>query len=110
VQSFENHFFRPRGGVLSGPDARYVSLGNGGLRAYDYRLASRTLATLNLEHAVRLRRLGPAARPLDLFVDVFGDAGVLGDGGRTAAAPRSPTRGSGSRRAARSSTATSAPG
>jgi hypothetical protein len=81
VQTFENHFFRPRGGVLSGPDARYVSVGNGGLRAYDYRLASRTLATLNLEHAVRVRRLGPAARPLDLFVDVFGDAGVLGDGG-----------------------------
>jgi hypothetical protein len=79
VQTFENHFFRPRGGVLSGPDARYVSVGNGGLRAYGFALAGRSLASVNVEHAVRLWRFGSADRPFDLFADAFVDAGVLRD-------------------------------
>ena len=79
VQTFENHFFRPRHGVLSGSAARYVSVGNGGLRAYDFRVAARGLASVNLEHAVRLRRFGPTARPFDVYADVFADAGVLQD-------------------------------
>jgi hypothetical protein len=82
VQTFENHFFRPLQGVLSGPDARYVSVGNGGLRAYDFRVAARSLASVNVEHAVRLRRFGPAARPFDVYLDVFADAGVLQDAPR----------------------------
>jgi hypothetical protein len=77
VQTFDNHFFRPRGGVLSGPSAHYVSVGNGGLRAYDFALAGRALATVNLEHALRLRRFGPANRPFDVYADVFADGGVL---------------------------------
>jgi hypothetical protein len=79
MQGFVNHLFRPRGGVLSGPDARYVSVGNGGLRAYDFTLAGRSLASVNAEHAVRLHRFGPALRPLDLYVGGFADAGLLQD-------------------------------
>jgi len=85
VQSFDNHFFRPRGGVLSGPHARYVAVGNGGLRAYDFTLAGRALAALNAEHAVRVRRFGRADRPLDVYGDAFADVGVLEVGALDAA-------------------------
>jgi hypothetical protein len=84
--TFANHFWRPDGGVLSADDVPYRPLGGGGLRGYDPLVPARALATLNLEEAVRLARFGPSARPLDVELTLFGDAGVrhadATDGGR----------------------------
>jgi hypothetical protein len=74
--TFENHFWRPDGGILSADDVPYRPLGGGGLRGYDPLVPARVLATLNLEEAVRLARFGAEARPLELDLSLFGDAGV----------------------------------
>ncbi|HEU4630604.1 MAG TPA: M1 family metallopeptidase [Gemmatimonadaceae bacterium] len=85
--TFENHFWRPDGGLFSADDVPFRPLGGGGLRGYDPLVRARALVALNLEEAVRVARFGPAARPLDLDLTLFGDAGLRHadepDGGRS---------------------------
>ena len=74
-ESFSNNFVRPGGGLLAQPDAHFVPLGGAGVRAFDQRLALRSVAAMNAETGLRVATLARSPRPLTLWASVFGDAG-----------------------------------
>ncbi|HEX5581644.1 MAG TPA: hypothetical protein VFX39_08715, partial [Gemmatimonadaceae bacterium] len=76
TETFTNHLYRPADGILSGDDVPFVPLGGAGMRGYDPLADARAALALNLEEGVRLRRFGPASRPLDLLATLFADAAL----------------------------------
>ena len=78
VETYERHFLRPRGGVLSHPDAHYVQLGGGGIRGLDPRVATDRIVALNLEHGARLGRRALPSGPMELWAHAFADGYAAG--------------------------------
>ena len=86
--TFASHLWRGEGAPLAHADVPYRPLGGAGLRGYDALARTPFVLALNLEEALRVGRFGPAARPLDLDLTLFGDVagrGVPEDGERTSA-------------------------
>jgi hypothetical protein len=74
VESFGNHFLRSAGSPLAQPSMHYTSLGGGGLRGYDPRVAVASITSINLEGSRRLAAVDSTSRALGLWVSTFADA------------------------------------
>jgi hypothetical protein len=85
-QTLFNHFVRPEDGVLSPARANTVPLGGGGLRGFGQDLATRSVASINLEQGRRLVSVMSGSRPLAIWGTLFVDGGAsrtdaIGDAG-----------------------------
>ena len=75
TDTFENHFWRPRGGLLRREGTHFTPLGGMGLRGYSPLavLGDAAAISTSLEWGVRLARAGGGARSLALWATLFGD-------------------------------------
>ena len=86
TETFENHFWRPNGGLLKRDAVHFTPLGGMGLRGYAPGIALGDAAAVSatLEWGARLARAGTGSRALGLWATLFADgAGAvsLQDGG-----------------------------
>ncbi|MFN2398839.1 MAG: M1 family metallopeptidase [Gemmatimonadaceae bacterium] len=80
-ETFGNHYYRPRGGLLSDDGSHFVPLGDAGLRGYSPFLRVSNIAGLNVESGVAAVRSFPFAPGLSMWFSLFADAGLaFGEG------------------------------
>lgn len=73
VSTFENHWWRPRGGILKRPNVNFLPLGGPALRGYDWTVSTRRIAASNLE----LSRDVVRTTALTFGLSAFADGGYL---------------------------------
>ena len=75
TETFENHFWRPAGGLLKRDEVHFTPLGGLGLRGYSpfVVLGDAAVIASNLEWGARLARVGAGARALGVWATLFAD-------------------------------------
>ena len=76
VETYWNHWWRPRGALLKRPGFNFLPLGGAGLRGYAPDISVERTVAANAELATRLFQL-PGMRTLGAWAHGFGDVGTM---------------------------------
>lgn len=77
VSTFENHWWRPAGGILKQPGVNWLPLGGAALRGYRWDLAASRLAGGNVDASRRIGSTNTSANALGLWLHAFFDAAAV---------------------------------
>jgi hypothetical protein len=76
VETYWNHWWRPRGALLKRPGFNSLPLGGAGMRGYAADIIAERAAAANGDVGIRLFQI-PAMRTLGLWAHAFGDIGTM---------------------------------
>lgn len=76
METFDNHWWRPRGAPLKQRGINYLPLGGAGLRGYDAGVALNRVLAVNGELSRRVYRVPRSLGTIALWVGAFGDAAL----------------------------------
>jgi hypothetical protein len=81
ISTFENHWWRPRGGILKRPGVNWRPLGGAGLRGFRWEIGTKEVIAGNVDAARRIAEVSRGSAAFTVWLHAFADAATTSDAG-----------------------------